>query len=166
MKQYSARAVANEFLRIARYQAADITPTKIQQLVYFSEGWSLGLSGKSLITEYIQAWPLGPAINELHHEFKRFGGLPITQDATDFTLSKNRLKLIEFAPQIDMNDKDAVLLIKRIWDVYGSYSDGQLLKITKAVGSPWETVRKKSHQKIISTEIMHKFFKEKANAIQ
>jgi uncharacterized phage-associated protein len=164
MKRYSAKAVANEFLRIAQSEGVDIAPMKIQKLVYFAAGWALGLSGKPLIHENIQAWKYGPVINELYHEFKHFGRSPITSEATDYHLDDSHLNLTEVAPQIDSDDKDAVELIKRIWDVYGHHSDSQLSTLTHLPNTPWAKTYNGSHQKIIPNELIRQFFKEKADS--
>ena len=74
---FSAAAVANEFLRLARRDEQTITPLKMQKLVYFAHGWHLALFGTPLIEEPVQAWQFGPVISSLYQEFKKFGSRAI-----------------------------------------------------------------------------------------
>src|SRR4051812_39910789 len=78
---YPAAAIANEFLRLAKEDKAQISPLKLQKLVYFAHGWYLALAGKPLIEERVQAWQFGPVIPTLYREFKRYGNSPIASPA-------------------------------------------------------------------------------------
>ncbi len=164
MNQYSAKAVANVFLHLAKSEGTTIAPMKIQKLVYFANGWALGLAGQPLIQENVQAWKYGPVIEELYHEFKRFGSGPITQNATNVSLDPSSLQLIEEAPQIPDSDEDAHALIRKIWDVYGKFSGPQLSNLTHKSDTPWDKTYNGSHQQVIPNKVIQEYFKIKADA--
>src|SRR5437870_3577302 len=79
---YEARAIANYFLDLAKLANQELNPMKIQKLVYYAHGWNLALDGQPLIDEAVEAWTYGPVIPSLYHEFKKYGGGPITSKAS------------------------------------------------------------------------------------
>ena len=53
---YQAVAIANAFIDIGKQNnATDLTPMKLQKLVYFAHGWNLGATGRPLINEEVEA---------------------------------------------------------------------------------------------------------------
>ena len=61
---YSAKAVANTLLsRSKELGINDITPMKLQKLIYYAHGWLLAFLGTALIKEGVQAWKYGPVIH-------------------------------------------------------------------------------------------------------
>lgn len=141
---YTAKAVANHFLDFGRTRTDEISPLKIQKLVYVSHGWHLALSGgEPLVSdEYVEAWPYGPVFPSVYHEFKHYGASPILDYATDFKLMGRTFKLV--TPRVETDDINAVALLGRVWKVYGDFSGTQLSGMTHAPGTPWDIVWKKS----------------------
>ena len=56
----SARAVANEFIRLAKADCKSFTPSQLMKLAYIAHGWMLALYQRPLITDRIEAWKYGP----------------------------------------------------------------------------------------------------------
>ncbi len=141
---YTAKAVANYFLDLGRTRKNEISPLKIQKLVYVSHGWHLALSGGEPLVwdEYVEAWPYGPVFPSVYHEFKHYGASPILDYATDFELMGRTFKLV--TPCVETDDINAVALLGRVWKVYGDFSGTQLSGMTHAPGTPWDIVWKKS----------------------
>lgn len=146
---YDAKAIANFFLGLAETDNTSLTPMKLQKLVYYAHGWHLGLTGRPLLNEAIQAWSFGPVIMSLYKEFADFGADPITRKATERErvsgmVLLNDLNLHE--PSIDdyeSDDKEFVKnLLKRIWRVYGSFTSVQLSNLTHATGTPWDQINR------------------------
>lgn len=140
---YSAKAIANYFLAKAREANRELTPMKLQKLVYFAQGWHLAVRNESLIDEQVEAWPYGPVIPTLYREFREFGDRPITFEATD-CVPNGRGGLRFVRPSVDDQPHVAEftkLFLDRIWDVYGAYSAIQLSNMTHKSGSPWDQVR-------------------------
>ena len=149
---YSAFAVANSFLALAKKDGIEITPLKIQKLVYIAHGYHLALTrreehpdGVPLVhDEAVEAWTFGPVFPSLYHEFKVFGKDPITRRAQD-------IKFLQIAgifstdivtPEVNKDDAGICALLDRIWEIYRKFSGPQLSSLTHAEGTPWyETYR-------------------------
>ena len=141
---YTAKAIANHFLDFGLTRKNEVSPLKIQKLVYVSHGWHLALSGGEPLVwdEYVEAWPYGPVFPSVYHEFKHYGASPILDYATDFELMGRTFKLV--TPRVETDDINAVALLGRVWKVYGDFSGTQLSGMTHAPGTPWDIVWKKS----------------------
>lgn len=157
---HSPIAVANSFIDIARRNGVGITPMKLQKLVYYAHGWSLGILGEPLIDGVIEAWKYGPVIDSIYHEFKHYGSDEITQPATVFDFGS--FELIE--PRIE-GDETSLSLIAKVWDEYGRYSAITLSSMTHAAGSPWEISREgrdEARSVPISNEVIRDYFEKLA----
>lgn len=60
---------------------SDIDPMKLQKLLYYCQGYSLGLKGEPLFADAIEAWKYGPVVREVYQEFKKYKGQCIPLDA-------------------------------------------------------------------------------------
>jgi uncharacterized phage-associated protein len=121
---YSSITVANCFLDLAERDGEVLTPMKIQKLVYIAQGWHLGLYGKPLISEEVEAWQYGPVFPELYHEFKLYGGRAIVRPSDmGVGLSSIKAKTRRF--------------LKTVWKVYRQYTAVQLSNLTHKAGTPW-----------------------------
>ena len=138
-RAYGSEAVANWFIQKAKDTGcSDLTPMKIQKLVYFAHSWNLGVNGDPLITDEIQAWRFGPVIYQLYREFKKYHNQPIKGFASNMRYSNGRLEI--HTPVIDSDDTDGLKILEKIWDVYSAYTPIQLSKMTHEEGGPWHQV--------------------------
>lgn len=138
---YPAKAVANEFLSLARAEGKTISPMKLLKLVFIAHGWYLAFTKQPLIQERVEAWQYGPVVPDLYHVLKRFGNDPITEDASDWRLHEGKVVLA--TPRIKISENDpysagAKNLIARVWQSYGKYTAAQLSATTHLPGSPWD----------------------------
>ena len=129
---YSALAIANEFIERGIATGRPVDPMKVQKLVYFSHGWHLGLFDGPLIDEQIEAWPYGPVVASVYHEFKRYGRSGIDEPAID--LERGRIR----TPGIDPDDDRTAALLARVWQTYGKFNGMQLSTMSHEPGSPWD----------------------------
>lgn len=137
---YSVEAVANRFLDLAfAAGSTDVTPMKLQKLVYNAHGWYLGVLGEPLINDEFEAWQFGPVVGDLYREFQKFGDSPIDEKAKRLT---GDMKMFE--PSLDdfANPKNAKDCIQAVWDKYKDLSGGQLSTLSHVKGGPWDTVSK------------------------
>src|SRR5438552_12204040 len=78
-RMHSCLQVANRLLQLAHGAGATLTPMQLIKLVYMCHGWMLGLYGRPLIQEQVQAWKFGPVIPELYRHLRQYGGGPVTR---------------------------------------------------------------------------------------
>jgi len=136
---YPAAAIANEFKKLAEESNRPITPMKLQKLVYFAHGWYLALAGNPLINEPIQAWKFGPVIPSLYHALKAYGNSPITghvRNEAETLFGEPERSFVDDGPNAKENEQ-VKELVKRIWELYGSFSAVQLSNLTHDPKSPW-----------------------------
>lgn len=165
---YSAKAIANYFIRISKTTRDQITPLKVQKLVYFSHGWHLALhpDGLPLVDdEFVEAWQYGPVFPSLYFEFKHYGKKPIKEYAQDLNLIDIGTKSKRFeivTPQIRSTDTIVPELLDRVLEVYKGHSAVRLSSLTHAPDSPWATTRRKSpgiRNVDIPNELIRKHYK-------
>lgn len=129
---WSAKAVANTLLEIAKKHGVPLNPLKLQKLIYYAHGWALALLNRPLIDEQVQAWKFGPVIASVYHAFKRFGNGRISEFAADFDDAGK-----PYTPIIPQDAVEERKLLERVWDTYGNLSGIQLSNMTHERGSPW-----------------------------
>ncbi|WP_418162870.1 Panacea domain-containing protein [Pantoea vagans] len=141
---YSAIAVANAFIQRAKDRGiTDLTPMKLQKLVFYAHAWSLVMSNKPLVKDKVYAWPYGPVIESIYHEFKDRGSHNITTPGTEFIWDDSPDALIEFryvTPQIPNSDELTQSIVDSILDAYGDQSAIALSNLTHRPGSAWFSV--------------------------
>lgn len=61
---------------ITEFQGAEdlITNLKVQKLLYYIQGWHLGLYQTSVFEEDFEAWVHGPVVREVYDEYKFYNG--------------------------------------------------------------------------------------------
>jgi uncharacterized phage-associated protein len=156
---FNAKAVANEFLRLAESEKRPLTPMALIKLVYFAHGWYLALKGEPLLNEQVEAWKYGPVIPSLYHEFKEFGNEAITRLAHDERTFRENGKFIIGRTTPELEDDDAKKVVRRVWDVYKPLSAVQLSNLTHTPGSPWDTTPNKEIKGTdISNETIRQYF--------
>ena len=73
----------------------DVTPLKLQKLLYYCQGYSLALTGKPAFHDKIEAWRYGPVIDSVYQEYKKYtGGIIPYSDITIEVLPDETLRSI------------------------------------------------------------------------
>jgi uncharacterized phage-associated protein len=160
MDKYSAKAIANAFLGLARRECSEIQPMKIQKLVYLAHGWNLGIYKSPLLGEEVQAWQYGPVISSLYHEFKNYGSGMISGDATNYELDEKTLKINTVAPAIPASDTQSHRLIEQVWSKYKHLSGIQLSSITHQDGTPWSLIFRGHHSSSIPDALIQSHYED------
>lgn len=151
MKAYSSKAIANEFIRLAKDNEKQLTQMHIHKLIYFAHAAFLALYNKPLVEEKFQAWPFGPVLVSLYREFRDFGKNPISRFAEDG----------ETKPQIDIDDTNALDVVRRIWEQFKGYKGWELSRFTHVEGSPWDANFEEGKSNTISNDDILSFYKDK-----
>lgn len=118
-----SKSVANKFLRLAKENNDSLTPMQVLKLVYIAHGWMLGLYGRPLIDDEVQAWQYGPVIPNLYNSLRSYKGQPVTREIPQL-----------WASDLDRQQED---IVQQVYKMYGQRSGADLSRLTHAVGTPW-----------------------------
>ena len=151
--KHDALQIADYLIRKGIENDNALTPLQVIKLVYFCQAWMLGLYGKPLYKQNVEAWIYGPVIVEVYHELKGHRNNPILCDMG----TPN--------PNLDEYEED---VISQVYENYGDFSGIELSHITHAPNTPWDIVwnnreGKKSwfgirENKIISNKLMKTYY--------
>lgn len=134
-------AIANGLIQLALQHGNPPTQMKLQKLMFFAHGWNLALYNAPLVDEQFQAWPYGPVIPSVYHQFKAFGTLGIDQLGTEMICTPTGFAWVP--PSISDTSGMAWGLLCKIWEVFGGNSGTKLSEMTHAPGTPWTVMREK-----------------------
>lgn len=82
-----AKDVANYIVKAFQEAGDDsITNLKLQKILYYLQGWHLGLYGEPLFEDDFEAWRLGPVVPEVYDMFKEYGNRAIDKPTDDADL--------------------------------------------------------------------------------
>jgi len=110
----TALDVAKYILNYFRESHGDsISNLKLQKLLYYAQGRSLGLNNELLFDDEIQAWVHGPVVPSVYAHFKKNGWQPIYDEFKIPTFSK---------PIQD--------LLNKVCEDYGGYLPCELERMT------------------------------------
>lgn len=139
----------------------NVSPKKLQKLLYYIEAWHLVHLDESLIDEDFEAWVHGPVIPSLYGELKQYGFNDIRVindelDAADIRIDENIRK-----NKLSENQQD---LIFSVLNKYGMLNSFQLEMLTHSE-SPWIDARKgygpnERCRVIISKDSIKSFYKD------
>jgi uncharacterized phage-associated protein len=92
------------------------------KLVYIAHGWMLGLYGRPLIHDKVEAWRYGPVIPPLYRALKGYRDRPVREQVR--------------APREPFDEFESKL-ISQVFDLYGRLGGIQLSQITHQQDTPW-----------------------------
>ncbi len=140
--RYSAMAVANAFIEKAQQEKNhNLTPMKLQKLMFFSQTWYLKSYGDLLFDGYFERWQYGPVLPEIYHEFKKFGAQEIDCFGVDLFNEHSKVEL----------PYHIISFLDQIIKSYGHLSGSQLSWMTHQPETAWS---KGNLGTIISTQDM------------
>lgn len=121
----------------------------VLKLVYLCHGWMLGLFGRPLINEAVEAWRYGPVVPSVYHTYKSFGGESIEPRPSD---------------QSSGFDTDQNRLMEAVLSAYKNYTAWDLSAITHQPGTPWHRVYKGGvgEGSIIPNRLIRKHYEDRA----
>jgi uncharacterized phage-associated protein len=145
----SPKRVAEYMLYVANEQKRPLTPMQVLKLVYIAHGWLLGLYGRPLVNESVEAWQYGPVIPSLYHDYKRYGSSPIDS-------------IPSVKPTSDFDDAE-MSVMNQVWKGYGYRSGVSLSSLTHEPGTPWSiTVQQSGLGAEISNDLIEDYYKRLA----
>lgn len=131
---YTALAIANSFLKLARNESGDreITPMKLQKLVYYAHAWHLYIKDKPLSLDKFYRWRYGPVVPGLYSEFRGYGSGPITSFGTRPTPANGSM-----TPVVRKDDVETWKLLRKIWEEYGDMDGIDLSALSHNPKGAW-----------------------------
>ena len=129
---YFAVSVANSIIKLAKTRnITNLTPMKLQQLMYFAQFWYVKNFNKFLIDDWFSRWEFGPVIPSIYHQLKYCGSNPVNNYI--WLLSANNEAIVYM---ID-NNPNAWNFLNEILDIYGDLDGASLSAITQRDNSAW-----------------------------
>jgi len=145
--KYTSAHVANYILQYFFVYKKEITPLKLQKLLYIAYGWNLVLNKENprLFDEPIVAWKYGPVVPSIYYYFK---------DKTDDKNNINNIYVASFDEKGDVIDYDAPIIpdsdtetrriVNAVLEKYGEKSGEELVDKLHEKGSPWDKAYNKN----------------------
>ncbi|GHV28253.1 hypothetical protein FACS1894167_04780 [Synergistales bacterium] len=120
----------------------DISPMKLQKLLYYCQGYALAILEEPLFKDPIEAWAYGPVINSVYQEYKGYKGgyIPVPSASSEVRIDETAEKMARLV----MNDK-------------GRYSPGTLCEMTHRE-APWKEVFAPRENNPLSLDTMREYF--------
>lgn len=132
---YPVNAIVNTLLDMAKEKhISDMTPMKIQKLIYLAQVWYIKITKEQLIDESFYRWTYGPVLPSLYHNLKGYGSYPVTNKLIRMDLQGN---IIEDYISDQPKDKKIHALLNEILNVYGNKTASQLSNLTHQKGTAW-----------------------------
>lgn len=132
---YSVNAVANEFLRIGRYNGDNINLMRLQKLMYYAHGWHLALTRTPLFNEFVEAWDYGPVIASLYYQLRHLGMSSIHR----YVVTENHRMGTRYVEFIPATDTRTLFILNKVYAVYRQHSTVELANMTHVKNGPWAT---------------------------
>lgn len=139
--------IANEIIERGQRSVPPryFTPMQLLKLVYLCHGWMLGLYGRPLIKDNVEAWKYGPVIPDLYHQIKSYRDSPVTSKINTWWGAHADAPMDQFESAI----------IDQTLARYGHLSGLQLSQITHAQATPWSMTFRPDHLGlVISDEVI------------
>lgn len=135
----NALNVGNSILHRAFTENIDITPMKLQKMIYFTYRDYLQETNMPLFDERFETWKYGPVLPSVYNEFKKNGANAIRRYATEsdgktvFTVNEDGSPIFK-------------KVVDNIWNICKEFDGIYLSSITHKEGSAWsKAAEKRSH---------------------
>lgn len=142
---YSALEVARFVIEYCRKNGLLMSNLKLQKVLYFIQAEFLVRNGEPCFFERIEAWPFGPVVSNVYHEYKTFGSSNIYSNLSNF---------------YDIAEEDRNI-IKDIVKACNRFSATQLVELTHNQ-APWKNAYNNGNR-IITNDSILEYFGENNN---
>lgn len=140
----------NKSLSVAKYifnavEDKHVTPMQLIKLAYIANGYMLGLHGRTLFDEKVEAWRYGPVIPSVYKAVRNFGG--------------NKIENLDSVADgiFSQEEKDVMGQVAR---KYGKYDGITLSSATHKPETPWSmTWGQNKSNAPISDDLIENFYK-------
>lgn len=127
--------LANTILQRAQSEKINITPMKLQKLIYIIYKEYLQRIGDVLFEKQFEVWKYGPVLSSVYDEFKKYKSEPIE----DF-YRENDGKVFSY----ELNKTDPLTAIfEMVWETYKHQSPWILSMLTHKEDTAWDRANKR-----------------------
>jgi uncharacterized phage-associated protein len=124
----TAAQCADVLLEIAQKRdIVDLTPMKLQKLLYFGQGLSLASTDMPLFAEEFQAWRYGPVLPSIYRRFKSFGSDAVPVEHP-------------YRTDISCFPANSRKSLEEVMITFGALTPARLSALSHAAGGPWAKV--------------------------
>lgn len=141
----TALNVANNILTRAFRDEIDITPMKLQKIIYFVYREYYKRTKRGLFNERFEVWRYGPVLPSIYSEFKQNGSNTIKRYIHDENGSVIRVK--------EKVNSQFKCVVDFIWDKYKNYDGIYLSSLTHRDGTAWRKAREKGEYYLLDEDI-------------
>lgn len=147
---YKDEYVVNSILQKAfNEKCPDMTPMKLQKILYFLNGWGLAITGQPILQSDFEAWDYGPVVPKIYTKTKSYGSNPITS-----YLINDEEKVYVVSP----DNREFYDILNMVWDKYIHFDAYTLSGMTHQLGSPWSENRKENNIGVIPNKVIRNYF--------
>lgn len=141
----TALNVGNNILQRGFAENIDITPMKLQKLIYFVYRDYLQRTGRSLFNERFETWKYGPVVPSVYNEFRKYGSNAIRKYAFDDSKTYTT---------VDEDSSPAFKsVIESVWNTYKNHDGIVLSSMTHQKGSAWRKAYEKRSPYLLDEDI-------------
>lgn len=140
----------NKSLSVAKYifnsvEDKHVTPMQLIKLTYIANGYMLGLHGRTLFDEKVEAWRYGPVIPSVYQAVRKYGG--------------NKIENLDNLPDGNFT-ADEEEIMQTVAKVYGKSDGITLSSATHMPDTPWSiTWQQSKANAVISDDLIENFYK-------
>lgn len=156
----NALEVANYLIDIAERNNEGIHLLKLVKEVYIAHGFSLALTGNSLLDprfDKVEAWKYGPVIPSVYHSFKQYKNNPITGKTVTLKLDDNGN--VKFEEPM-LKDETTKKIVEVVWKRYKDMSDSELVSLTHKSGTPWAVCYEEGANNVIPDSFTQLYYQK------
>lgn len=132
----TALDVANTFLEIAKKEGIDISPMKLQKLIYILYKVYLQRQQFKLFDEPFEVWQYGPVLPSVYHAFRRFRSNRIKEYHLNTDGTYNTVRF-NFNPRFDES-------FHFVWNKYKQLDGIFLSQLTHQQNTAWSKADKRN----------------------
>jgi uncharacterized phage-associated protein len=122
-----------------RTDPSELTPLKLQKVLYFAQGWHLAYHDVPLFEDPIEAWKYGPVVSSVYFALSfRAKNEVITEPIKGHVVQDGVYSI--GVPEMKFPDGDDGEFMRSVWKSYSKKKAWELVSITHSKGSPWEQV--------------------------
>ena len=125
----SAVHVSNNILSRAFRDGVEVTPMKLQRLLYFTASDYAKRAGEPLLNQRFVAWEYGPVLSTVWAKFRCYDGTAILRLSGD---AAGRKLQVDETRDVDLRES-----IDQIWSSASTRSAVELSRVTHLEGSAW-----------------------------